>query len=141
MQRSCDVEARAHALRPLHGFPSLAEFIASDRDHTSLVFRRFDKLAARNLLYLQSELAVLETEQEAFDAQDSDILNDLETKECAMNWEKFKAEAENQGNERQRKRMELTLKIRKKLKEYSMSLSLPHWIGCSLTDGREGFIV
>jgi hypothetical protein len=56
--RRTDVElGRA---RPLDGFPSLANFIASDHDRTSLVFRRFDKLAARNLLYLQSELAELE---------------------------------------------------------------------------------
>lgn len=58
-----DVEAGRCSARSLDGFPSLAEFIASDPDHTSLVFRRFDKLAARNLLYLQSELAELEAKQ------------------------------------------------------------------------------
>jgi hypothetical protein len=56
--RGRDVET-AH-IRPLVGFPSLADLIGSDPDRTSLVFRRFDKLAARNLLYLQSELAELE---------------------------------------------------------------------------------
>ncbi|KAF2023207.1 hypothetical protein EK21DRAFT_105440 [Setomelanomma holmii] len=40
--------------------PSVADLISSDPDRTSLVFRRFDKLAARSLLYLQSELADLE---------------------------------------------------------------------------------
>ena len=49
--------------RPLEGYPSLSEDIASDPDRTSLVFRRFDKLAVRNLLYLQSELVELEAMQ------------------------------------------------------------------------------
>lgn len=53
-----DVESGSHS--SLLGYPSLARFIASDSDRTSLVFRRFDRLAARNLLYLQSELAELE---------------------------------------------------------------------------------
>jgi hypothetical protein len=57
-KRRTDVETGR--IRPLDGFPSLADFIASDHDRTSLVFKRFDKLAARNLLYLQSELAELE---------------------------------------------------------------------------------
>ena len=50
-------------VRPLDGYPSLAADIANDPDRTSLVFRRFDKLAVRNLLYLQSELAELEAMQ------------------------------------------------------------------------------
>jgi len=58
--RRRDVEAGPDCVCPLDGFPSLANFIASDTDRTSLVFRRFDKLAARNLLYLQSELTELE---------------------------------------------------------------------------------
>jgi hypothetical protein len=58
LNRRMDVEIGR--VRPLDGFPSLSDFIASDHDRTSLVFRRFDRLAARNLLYLQSELAALE---------------------------------------------------------------------------------
>jgi hypothetical protein len=61
--KSRDVELGSNSLRPLDGFPSLAQFISSDPDRTSLVFRRFDNLAARNLLYLQSELAELEAKQ------------------------------------------------------------------------------
>jgi hypothetical protein len=54
---------RLCVVRPLDGYPSLTEDIASDPDRTSLVFRRFDKLAVRNLLYLQSELVELEAKQ------------------------------------------------------------------------------
>jgi hypothetical protein len=60
-KRRSDVETGRDQMRPLDGYPSLADFIASDPDRTSLVFRRFDRLAARNILYLQSELADLET--------------------------------------------------------------------------------
>jgi hypothetical protein len=58
--RTSRIDVETGRTRPLDGFPSLSEFIASDHDRTSLVFRRFDRLAARNLLYLQSELAELE---------------------------------------------------------------------------------
>jgi len=55
--------SRHDVARPLDGYPSLAEDISSDPDRTSLVFRRFDRLAVRNLLYLQSELVELEAMQ------------------------------------------------------------------------------
>lgn len=58
-----DPERCHEVMRPLDGYPSIAEDISSDPDRTSLVFRRFDKLAVRNLLYLQSELAELEAMQ------------------------------------------------------------------------------
>jgi len=58
-----DVELCHDVRRPLDGYPSLAKDIASDPDRTSLVFRRFDQLAVRNLLYLQSELVELEAMQ------------------------------------------------------------------------------
>lgn len=43
----------------VHGFGSLASFIASDEDHSTSIYKRFDDLASRNLLYFQSELAEL----------------------------------------------------------------------------------
>lgn len=115
-----DTEATAGmTLAPLDGFPSLASFIASDPDHTSLVFKRFDRLAARNLLYLQSELAELQTRQDEFDAEDQVLgLGNFHAKECAMNWESFRDAAE-ADNEKQKERMKLVTDIRAKLKEYS----------------------
>jgi hypothetical protein len=41
------------------GFGSLADFIAADGDHSAAIYRRFDKLAARDLFYYQSELTRL----------------------------------------------------------------------------------
>lgn len=42
----------------LPGYAELAAYISVDPD--CQIYRRFDRLAARNLLYLQSELATLE---------------------------------------------------------------------------------
>ena len=55
-----DVENDAVKISYLKGYPSLAAFIASDKDKSTVIYRRFDRLSARNLLYLQSELAELE---------------------------------------------------------------------------------
>jgi hypothetical protein len=57
-------------IRYVSGYPSLASFIASDKDKSTVIYRRFDCLFARNLLYLQSELAELERRQTVFDAED-----------------------------------------------------------------------
>ncbi len=36
------------------GFAQVAEWVALDPDNELFVFRKFDKLAVRNLLYLQA---------------------------------------------------------------------------------------
>jgi hypothetical protein len=50
-----------------NGYPSLAKWIAHDPDNESYVFRRFDRLSARNLLNLQSQLISLESELDRLD--------------------------------------------------------------------------
>jgi hypothetical protein len=64
------------------GYPQYAAFIATDPDGSTTVYRRFDRLAARNLLYLESELADLEVKQNQLDAELSNrgtiaVLNEL----------------------------------------------------------------
>lgn len=51
------------------GYPSLANFIRSDRD--LFVFRRVNTLSERNLLYLQDELVELEEKLRNIDLADS----------------------------------------------------------------------
>ena len=99
------------------GFPSLAAFIASDRDKSTAIYRRFDRLSSRNLLYLQSELVELEALQDKYDADDRKLAT--EEKTSTRNWEVFKNRAKEPGNVREKERMELMLEIRAKLKEYS----------------------
>ena len=57
---SCD-ELNNVLVRYVKGYPSLAAFIASDADRSTQIYRRFDRLAARNLLYGGSRKKSLET--------------------------------------------------------------------------------
>ena len=93
------------------GFPSLAAFMASDRDGTAMILKRFDRLAARNLLTLQSELAELESRLDRFDREDQDS---LDTMQSLRNWEAYKAR-----EAREPERMELMVRIRSTMREYS----------------------
>lgn len=61
-------------MRYPQGFPRYAAFIAFDEDKSTTIYRRFDRLASRNLLRMESELAELELTQ---DQLDEDIHADL----------------------------------------------------------------
>ncbi|KKZ67723.1 hypothetical protein EMCG_06590 [[Emmonsia] crescens] len=61
-------------MRYPQGFPRYAAFIAFDEDKSTTIYRRFDRLASRNLLKMESELAELELTQ---DQLDEDIHADL----------------------------------------------------------------
>jgi hypothetical protein len=37
-------------IKDIHGYPSFADFISSDPDRRTVMYRRFDFLSARNLL-------------------------------------------------------------------------------------------
>jgi hypothetical protein len=117
-----DVENDSVKITYLKGYPSLAAFIASDKDKSTVIYRRFDRLSARNLLYLQSELAELEAKQDTFDAED--LRASTEEKGVASNWLAFKARAAEDGNEREKERMQLVREIREKIKEYREAILL-----------------
>ena len=53
------------------GYASLSKFITSD--HSLFIFRRFDSLAVRNLLYMQDELC--EIEQQINELDESDMVS------------------------------------------------------------------
>ena len=112
-----DIEKDAVEVVYVKGYPSLAAFIASDRDKSTAIYRRFDRLSARNLLYLQSELQELEERQDTLDTED--LHGDLQAKKSARNWQVLKKRAKQQDNKREKDRLELVLEIREKLKEYS----------------------
>ncbi|KAL2786083.1 hypothetical protein BJX66DRAFT_313489 [Aspergillus keveii] len=123
---SPDLEHNGLELHYVKGFPSLAQFIARDYDHSTFILKRFDELTARNLLYLQSELADLQALQEQYDRED--VKASWEAKEGRRDWEKFKSRADpNSGTEfsqEEQKRMDLALKIRKTLREYKETILL-----------------
>ena len=105
----------------INGYASLAAFIASDRDRSTSIFRRFDRLSARNLLYLQSELAELEAQQDALDAQDTANINAAtEDIGSVRDWHTLVARSKNAANVREKEQLRLVLEVRKKLQEYSV---------------------
>ena len=101
------------------GYPSLAAFIASDKDRSTHIYRRFDRLAARNILYLQSELAELEDQQDKYDTED--FVGTTQEKESVRNWKVFKEKASEPGNTRERARMKVVKEIEEKIKQYRIS--------------------
>lgn len=107
------------------GFAAFSDLIASDEDHTSAIYKRFDKLVARDLLYYESELMQLQTEQDRYDREDSQGI--LMT--ASDEWEAIRNSAQDFSSFEQSakmdvpdgrwiKRLQLATKIRKTLKAY-----------------------
>jgi len=124
----------------LDGFPKIAEFIAKDPDKAAAIFKRFDPVSYRNLLYLQSKVAVLQKRQAAFDEEDAKEESKERSDEavrCATSWEDFeiKGKAAANGSEpdtlqedaRQQKRWKLSEDIQIAVKEYrKFAVSIPN---------------
>ncbi|KAH8885875.1 hypothetical protein GQ53DRAFT_658951 [Thozetella sp. PMI_491] len=109
---------------PLEGYAAAAEWIALDSDNETFVFRKFDNLAARNLLYLQSELLSIEKELSFLDRQDAQAaLDNLQVKDMVRTWETMVSQSR-AGHEDSRHRMELVERLRLKIKEYHEALLL-----------------
>jgi hypothetical protein len=109
--------------RPLRGFPSLSAFMSSNSNSESFIFKRFDKLAARNLLYLQSELAYLQQRLEKFDEKDAQPRSGLEDRRCARSWDDF--EDMKDTSPKQKERWDLMHRIRETLREYRTQFLSP----------------
>lgn len=103
------------------GYPAVAAWMTRDPDNESFIYRKFDKLSARNLLNFQSELIGLESKLEKFDAEARNS-NDQVLKQSTRKWETFMKNAAEREQERQR--MELNKEIRAKLREYHETLLL-----------------
>ena len=120
--KSSDIEAATKPKEFLEGYADLAEYIVSDEDLS--VYRRFCSLSARNLLYLQAELQVLEAQLRNLDKKcQADIENGgdlgekMEILQAAKDWESFVRKA-NFGDERQLEKMKIVMEIRRVMKEY-----------------------
>lgn len=98
------------------GFADVARWISLDPDNETFIYRRFNQLAARNLLYLQSELLALEKQLDELDKNDA-FSDDMTLKDSARTWEILTELYEN-GNTEAKARMDLIVKMRAKLKEY-----------------------
>ncbi|KAK6002253.1 hypothetical protein QM012_001891 [Aureobasidium pullulans] len=125
---------RMVAAKKADGYRLFSDFISSDPLRSTTIFRRFDRLAMRNLLYLESELAALESEVERLDM---DLIPETMINHLG-DWTILKAEAEyaeedaseNISEEEARKqelmiaRMRLVKRIRVKVREYHEALKL-----------------
>jgi hypothetical protein len=98
------------------GFPELASRIAVNPDYEAFIFRKFDRLSARNLLHLESKLAYLEWK---LDQADEQALHspDNETHRSIRAWEAFEENAKNDTRPEQAW-MIIAEDIRETLKEY-----------------------
>lgn len=117
----CDVEVVKGRKEYLEGFSDFSHYIASDEK--LFIFRRFGSLSARNILYLQAELQLLEQQLQELDEQDYNIIRQLREGDektfvdsAARNWESFKGQAS--GVERQKTKMDLIMRLRTLMKEY-----------------------
>ncbi|KAI0460053.1 hypothetical protein F5B21DRAFT_453054 [Xylaria acuta] len=122
------IESSSHIHRqvplPLEGYAAVAGWIALDPDNETFIFRKFDRLAARNLLYIQSELLSIEKELTTFDAQDAqESQDDLRAKDTARTWETLVSRSR-AGHDGSRRRTELLDRLQSKLKEYHEALLL-----------------
>lgn len=117
-----DIELAQRNVDRTCGFALVASKINSDADKTTTIFRRFDELSARNLLFYQAELAGLEQQQKRQDKKDEDA-RDLASVECQSDWNKFAeaAKSTNVVNSREKEKMELAMIIRERLEKYRSS--------------------
>src|SRR5438876_1255966 len=79
----------------LVGFAQVACFIARDKEHSSSVYRGYEKLAARNLLHMQSELRELEHRLDIFDRKDAQ--GGVDSFTSAMDWPLLQDGTQNAG--------------------------------------------
>jgi hypothetical protein len=101
------------------GYPRFAAFIANDEDRSTTIFRRFQRLSSRNLLYLESELAYLEAEQDRLD-QESRKSHELTM--CMKSWKLLclqatppREEPKGENAEDKKRRLELEAAARERL--------------------------
>lgn len=98
------------------GYADVARWMALDIDSEGHVYRKFDELAARNLLYYQSELFNLMAQLDDLDKKDADSDN-MDLRDAARTWETLESRLASNDDEA-KSRMDLILSVREKIREY-----------------------
>ncbi|KAF8858324.1 hypothetical protein BDZ45DRAFT_726129 [Acephala macrosclerotiorum] len=126
MSTTPDVELAENNVNPVRGFALVASYINSDIDKTTTIYRRFDELSARNLLFYQAELAELEYKLKQLDDEDRKA-KDKVSVACQKSWETFEKHAHGRDGvaevARERRKMNLAMKIRGLLEKYHAALA------------------
>ncbi|GJN74708.1 hypothetical protein PLICBS_008801 [Purpureocillium lilacinum] len=102
------------------GFPRLASRMAMSPDYETFIFRRYDRLSARNLLHLESRLAYLDWKLSQAD-QEAALSQDNETLRSVRVWEAFEDHARDPSRP-EFARMKIAEQVREALKEYQEAL-------------------
>ncbi|KAF1365087.1 hypothetical protein EJ07DRAFT_96542, partial [Lizonia empirigonia] len=97
--------------------------IAQDPDNETLIFRKFDGLGVRNLLYMQAELFDIEKRVLAFERQISSC-QDMDLRVSVRRWETFVENAASTHPRPEQELMKLVKEMREKTKEYQEALVL-----------------
>jgi hypothetical protein len=100
------------------GYPRLAERIAVKPE--TGIYRRFDALNARHILYLQAELILMEKELRELEVRDNNSKGGNRSR-YAMDYKSMLEEPSSED----RLQLELLKKIQKKLRQYSQSARMP----------------
>ncbi|KAI7920189.1 hypothetical protein M0657_004576 [Pyricularia oryzae] len=91
MDASIETQATAtEAIMTEVGFQAVSRWIAADDDGEAFVFRKFDRLAARNLLYLQARMLALEERINKIDG----AAGSMDMLQVLRNWEMLVAKSE-----------------------------------------------
>ena len=119
--RQYNTESGGNKKRLPNGFATVTNEIVKDRDHGWQIYKRFDRLATRNLLYLQGKLSDLEQRQAALD---ENILThgDTTSKEGATSWQDLAELARIDERKKESEMMSLTLEIQRTLQVYHDAL-------------------
>lgn len=128
MDNLSGAEQRTESLKMLPGVASLSALLASDRDLQ--VFRKFDALASRNLVCMQSELFELEARLHFLDEEDCQIISSkaegyADVLQSSKSWQ-YCVERQSE-DERARERVQLMRELRRSLAEYRMLSSTCTW--------------
>ena len=105
----------------LEGYPTFTNFIARDCD--AAIYRKFEELSARSLLYQQSELHDLAGQLRDLDHKDAKDINNENAQKTARYWKHFSGAED----EMTRQRRNLQEKIRHKIKEYRKDAGFKSW--------------
>jgi len=98
------------------GYPTLASWTSRDLDNETLIFRKFNRLAARNILHLQGHLVALEREIDVLD-EEARFGDDGEAKQSSRRWETLMEHAKDVSRP-EKKRVDKLDELNQKLREY-----------------------
>lgn len=74
----------------INGFARATHFLSHDPDRTTVIYRRFDDLSVRNLLFLEGRVAALERLQRELDQDDFfDHKSNTDITTVSASWEEF----------------------------------------------------